>query len=276
MTSDGMPRSPLKVAAAQLESAPGDLDANVAAAAGSVTEASARDVRVVVLPELFLPGYHPPTWAGDQTCDVVADEDGNVHDVRLDPLRQSASRVSAVVVGAAVRADGRRYLSSLVVWPDGRVVEAYRKQFLCGPHEHEAFTAGERGGAIEVDGWRLALAICYDGCFPEHARAAAVDGAHAYLCSAAYLAGSDHRRDLYYRARALENGMFVAMADAVGGPAPWTFGGGSAVYDPEGRPLAQAEGGRPGLVVADLDPTLLATTRSEHPMLADLLASRGS
>jgi predicted amidohydrolase len=267
----------LNVAAAQLESVPGDLGANVAAAARSVTEASARGVRVVVLPELFLPGYHPPTWAGDGSCDVLADEHGNVQDERLDPLRESASGVSAVVVGAAVRAaDGRRHLSSLVVWPDGRVVEAYRKQFLCGPHEQETFAAGDRGGAIEVDGWRLALAICYDGCFPEHARAAAVDGAHAYLCSAAYLAGSDHRRDLYYRARALENGMFVVMADAVGGPAPWTFGGGSAVYDPEGRPLARAEAGRPGLVVAELDPTLLAATRSEHPMLADLLASRGS
>jgi predicted amidohydrolase len=270
-----MPTSPLRVAAAQVESVPGDLVANVVSAARSVTEASARDVRVVVLPELFLPGYHPPTWADEGSC-VVADEDGNVEDERLDPLRESASGVSVLVVGADVMAaDGRRHLSSLVVWPDGSVVEAYSKQFLCGPHEQETFTAGESGAAIEVDGWRLALAICYDGCFPEHARAAAVDGALAYLCSAAYLARSDHRRDLYYRARALENGMFVVLADAVGGPAPWTFGGGSAVYDPEGRPLAQAVGGTPDLVVAELDPALLTATRSDHPMLADLLALRG-
>jgi len=250
--------------------------ANVALATRIVTEASARDVRVVVLRELFLPGYHPPTLADDESCDVVADPAGEVHDARLDSLRDSASGVGAVVVGAAVRgADGRRYLSSLVVWPDGRVVEAYRKQFLCGASEQELFSPGERGAAIEVEGWRLALAVCYDGCFPEHARAAAVDGAHAYLCSAAYLAGSDHRRDLYYRARALENGMFVALADAVGGPSPWTFGGGSAVYDPEGRPLAEAERGRTDLAVAELDPALLAKTRSEHPMLADLLELRG-
>ena len=50
------------------------------------------------------------------------------------------------------------------------MVAGYDKQHLCGPDEHELFIPGERGATLVVDGWRLGLGICYDGCFPEHAR----------------------------------------------------------------------------------------------------------
>ena len=78
------------------------------------------------------------------------------------------------------------------------------------------FTPGDHGASIRVDGLELGLSICYDGCFPEHARAAAEDGAVAYLSSSAYFAGAEHRRDLYYAARAVENGMYVVFAGLTG------------------------------------------------------------
>lgn len=277
MSTGSWPAAPLRVAVGQAESVPGAVADNAGTAARLVTAAAERSARVVVLPELFLPGYHPPTLAADSGTDVHADEAGAVDDRRLDPLRDSAAAADVVVVvGAAVRApDGARYLSSLVVRPDGSVREEYRKQFLCGPEERSLFAAGRQGADLQVDGWVLALAVCYDGCFPEHARAAALRGAHAYLCSAAYLTGSGHRRDLYYRARAVENGMFVALSDAVGGPAPWTFGGGSAVHDPEGRPLVRAAAGQQDVVVAELDPLLQQQTRRDHTMLSDLRTAGG-
>ena len=274
-TERHLPTPTLRVAAAQAEAVPGALSHNASTGAELVDRATANGARLVVLPELFLPGYHPPTLAADpRATDVVAAPDGSVDDVRLDALRHSASRANAVVVvGAAVRAsDGRRHLSALVVQPDGAVREAYRKQYLCGTEERSLFDAGSAGSAVTVDGWVLGLGICYDGCFPEHARAAALAGAHVYVCPSAYLVGSGHRREIYYRARAVENGMFVVLADAVGGPSPWRFGGGSAIYDTEGRPLAQATEGVSAVVVADLDLDLLTATRQTHTMLADLAA----
>jgi predicted amidohydrolase len=113
------------------------------------------------------------------------------------------------------------------------------------------------------------LGICYDGCFPEHGRAAAADGAHGYLCPSAYLAGSQHRRDVYYAARALDNTMYVVFANLVDGDPPWRFNGGSAVYDPEGRPLVRAPDDGEAVVAAVLDPAEVARVRAEHPMLAD-------
>ncbi|MGR6320940.1 carbon-nitrogen hydrolase family protein [Micromonospora soli] len=270
-----LPARPLTVAAVQATPVPGDVAGNAGAAARLVGRAG--DARVVLLPELYLPAYHPPTLAADPTgTDVAADPDGRVDDPRLDPLRVAArDGGTTVVVGAAVRhPDGRRTISALVVDPTGGVRAAYDKQQLWSG-ERELFDAGRRGATLLVDDWRLGLGICYDGCFPEHGRAAADDGAHGYLCPSGYLAGSAHRRDLYYAARALDNTMYVVFANAVDGADPWRFNGGAAVYDPEGRPLARGADTGEDVLVATLDPAALAATRAAHTMLGDRLPDQG-
>ena len=265
------PAAPLTVAAAQAGPAPGDVAANAALGADLVRRAGA--ARVVVLPELFLSAYDPATLyqLDVSMTHVTADETGTVADPRLDPLRAAAGdHASVVVVGAAVaQADGRRTCSSLVVTPSGTVVVAYDKQNLWGPDERALFTPGSQGATLEVDGWRLGLGVCYDGCFPEHGRAAAAAGAHAYLCPAGYLAGSQHRRDIYYAARALDNTMYVVFANSVGPVGELEFNGGAAVYDPEGRTLVRAADEGEAVVTALLDPAELERVRSRHTMLVD-------
>lgn len=270
---------PLRVAAIQAEPVPGDVAGNAVAAARLVDRAAGEGARVAVLPELFLPAYHPPTLRADPSTDLTADAPGGpIDDARLDPVRTVArERAVVVVVGAAVRyADGRRTCAAVVVGRDGVAAAAYDKQHLWGPDENALFTPGDAGAAVEVDGWRLGLAVCYDGCFPEHGRAAAAAGAYGYLCPSGYVEGSAHRRDLYYAARALDNTMYVAFANAVGGAAPWRFNGGAAIYDPQGRPVARAADEGEAVVVATFDPAELERTRAAHSMLADRRADQGS
>ncbi|WP_234591493.1 carbon-nitrogen hydrolase family protein [Micromonospora sp. MH99] len=271
------PTAALTVATVQATPVPGDVAGNAAAAAELVRHAAGQGARVVVLPELYLCAYHPPTLAADPVgTDVAVDPAGVVADARLDPLRDAARTAgSTLVVGAAARhPDGRRTIAALVVDRAGTIRVGYDKQQLWGD-ERELFTPGGRGATLLVDDWRLGLGICYDGCFPEHGRAAALDGAHAYLCPSGYLAGSEHRRDLYYAARALDNTMFVVFANAVGGSDPWRFNGGAAIYDPQGRTLARGADEGTAVLVATLDPAALADTRSAHSMLADLLPGQG-
>ncbi len=258
----------LRVAAAQAESVPGDVERNVAMAVALVESAARDGARVVVLPELFLTGYAPEAWTHDQA--VTAD------DPRLRPLRDAAAEQRVVVVaGAAVRrAAGTTTLSLLVVDPAGEVDAAYDKQHLFSD-ERAFFTAGDHGASIVVDGWELGLGVCYDGCFPEHAAAAARDGASAYLCPSAYYTGSEHRRDLYYPARALDNGMYVVFAGLTGRCGEHDFNGGSAVYDPEGRPLARTGDEIGAVVVADLARAEVERVRAEHPMGRERLADLG-
>ncbi|MFG2050274.1 carbon-nitrogen hydrolase family protein [Micromonospora sp. NPDC048935] len=272
-----VPTAPLTVATVQATPTPGDVAGNAVAAAHLVRRAGELGARVAVLPELFLCAYHPPTLAADPAgTDVAADPAGDVADPRLDPLRVAAREagVTALVGAAARHPDRRRTIAALMVDRAGAVRVGYDKQQLWGS-ERDLFSAGDRGATLLVDDWRLGLGICYDGCFPEHGRAAALDGAHGYLCPSGYLTGSEHRRDLYYAARALDNTMFVVFANAVGGVDPWRFNGGAAIYDPQGRALARGADEGTAVLVATLDPAELAATRSAHSMLADRLADQG-
>ena len=91
---------------------------------------------------------------------------------------------------------------------------------------------------------------------------------HYFPSKQAYFAGAEHRRDLYYAARAVENGMYVVFAGLTGRCGSRDFSGGSAVYDPEGRALVRL-GTEPGVAVADLDTDVVDATRARHTMLVD-------
>lgn len=257
----------LRVAAAQSASVPGEVAVNVASAVELVTEAAERGARVVVLPELFLTGYDPDTWTHEAGLEL--------DDPELEPLTDvAAARSVVVVVGAAVRrALDATTLSALVIDGAG-VVATYDKQHLCGP-ERDFFTPGSGGTSLVVDGWDLGVGICYDGCFPEHARAATADGAQAYLCPAAYYAGGEHRRDLRYAARALDNGIYVVLAGLTGTCGSGVFTGGSAVYDPEGRTVTRVQQESPAVVVADLDGAEVLRAQAANPVEDDRLDALG-
>ena len=260
----------LTVAAVQAEAVAGDVAANAATAARLTIDAAGRGARLAVFPELFLPAYAMKTLAADRTLDVVPDDDGSVDDARLHAVAAAARDTgTAVLVGASVRRGDRRTISLLLADGTGRIRAVYDKQHLWAEAEQSIFVRGTRATTIDVDGWALALGVCYDGCFPEHGRLAALDGADGYLCPSAYLVGSEHRRDLYYAARALENTMYVVFTNVVGAADGDEFNGGTAVYAPDGRAVTRADDRSEAVVVAALDRSDLLRIRATHRMLAD-------
>lgn len=241
----------LRVAIGQFAAVLGDVEANVDTAVRATYAAEAADV--LVLPEMFLTGY---------TAGPI--EPVSPDDPRLEPLGEAVAQTGTIVfVGAPLPGPT---ISLLAAAP--QPVRVYDKINLSGD-EKRHFRRGETPAVLDVLGWSLGLGICYDGCFPEHARRLAWAGAEATLYSVAYFAGSEHRRDLYYRARALDNGMYVAVAGLTGRCGDAAFTGGSAIYDPEGRELVRVPDGEQGVVMADLDPSEVFHTRAAHPLLAD-------
>ena len=258
-------KKPLRIAVAQFDAVSGDFAANAAEHVRLIEEAAAREVQLVVFPELSLPGY-----AGDLLDSAPArclvEPDGP----ELAPIRAAcrAGKVAAVV-GLCLGAESGMTLSMLVLDRHGEVQLRYDKRHLDGP-EKTWFVPGSSDRMIEIDGWRLGLGICYDSSFPEQARALALQDADAYLVSGAFPLGeSDHRRSIYFPARALENTLFVAFANYVGDHAGLRYCGQSALYGPDGRVLADASPAAPGLAVVDFDPEALQQIRSKLQMLKD-------
>ena len=254
----------LRVASAQAVAEPGDIQRNVATAVRLISEASAQGAALVVFPELFLCCYDLGLLRRDpDRCDIGPD------DGRLDPLRDACRATStAAVVGASIRAAGTRTISALVIDGAGEVVGRYDKQHL-DHTELDLFRPGQTAGAVDIAGWKLAFGICYDATFPEHARAAALAGAHGYLCP------SSHReRSVVHAARAFENTMYVALSNHLGEADGRRLCGHTAIYDPEGRIVADAGADEEGLAVANFDPAVLADVRARSPMLQEVSALR--
>ncbi|GJF27999.1 carbon-nitrogen hydrolase [Kitasatospora sp. NE20-6] len=262
----GLPASPLRIAVAQTPVVPLDVAANTATAAALVRRAAAEGARLLLLSELFLTGYEPAAIAADPDTLTVAPGDP-----RLAPLAAACAETgTAVVVGAPVRdaGTGALHIAALVLDGTGRLAAVYRKEFATPNERAAGFSRGAGGSTVELDGWRLGLGVCWDSGFPEHARAAALDGAHAYLVGALFGTGPGaHQRRTVFPARALDNTLYVLLANHVGAAGPYTGCGGSAVWGPDGYLLAEAAEDAPGLLTVTLDPAVLAGARADDPVL---------
>ncbi|MGK4584137.1 carbon-nitrogen hydrolase family protein [Kitasatospora sp. HPMI-4] len=262
-----LPTAPLTVATAQTALTPLDVAANAATAAGLVRRAADGGARLLLLSELFLTGYELAAIAADPDRLAVGSDDP-----RLDPLVTAcAGTGTSVVVGAPVRDPdtGLLHIAALVLDGSGRLATAYRKQFTT-PSERAAGFAPSAGGGctVRLGDWRLGLGICWDSGFPEHARAAALDGAHAYLVGALFGTGSGTRQlRTLFPARAMDNTMYTVLANHIGPSGPYVGCGRSAVWGPDSTLLADAGDAAPGLVTAVLDPGHLARARDEEPVL---------
>ena len=254
------------LAIAAVQSTPVFLDraATLAVVVDQIEQAAAGGARLVVFPEAFVTGYDDTVFAGPlPRADDLS---------WASPLQRTVDATGVVVVlNTALDHGDRRALTNVVLAPRRAPWIAYDKQHLHAS-ERDTFSAGPGGASLTLDGVEIALSVCYDANFPEHAGQAAVDGAHVYVNSGAYFPGGAHRRDLHHAARALDNGMYVVFAGLVG--APSEFIGGSAVFDPLGRRVAHVES-REGLAVADVDLSVLTAVRADQRMWTDRRRSLG-
>ncbi|MFJ8308570.1 MULTISPECIES: carbon-nitrogen hydrolase family protein [unclassified Streptomyces] len=260
-----LPSQPLRIAAAQAQAVSGEVEVNAAVVARMVRAAGDGGARVVVFPEKFLSGYEPELIRADpERCAVRPD------DPRLAPMTEAcrASGVTAVV-GAAVQDGGELLVSALVIDGTG-VVGRYDKQALFKA-ERAFYRQGRAGATLEVGGWRLGLGVCYDSGFPEHARAAALDGCHAYVVGALFSEGNGyHESRIWFPARAFDNTVYAVLSNHIGITGGWRTCGSSAVWGPDGRVVAEAGLTDEELVFADLLPERLRAAREAEPMLRDL------
>jgi len=225
-------REPLTIAVAQPVCRPGDVAANVTTHAQAIRAAKAR---IVVFPELSLTGYElgAPALAPD--------------DPRLAPIVEACAATGSVaLVGAPIADDaGAEHIAILAIDRTGARV-TYHKMWL-GAAECDRFTPGTTPGVLELDGWRLGLAVCKDAGVPQHWAETAALGIHAYLAGSVKTPDEGDVQDERARGAATEHGIWVAVASGAGrnGGEYDPAAGRSAIWAADGTVVARA-GDHPG------------------------------
>jgi predicted amidohydrolase len=219
----------MHVTLAQLAPRPRDVRANVARVRELVAASAGSDL--VVLPELFLPGYEL------RAVDELAVELGGPE---VTELRKAAGEAgTGVVVGLAERLDGGVANSAVCIDPGGELAGVYRKTHPFG-EERDTYAVGEELVTVQLGGRVLGLMICFDMEFPEVARALADRGADVLVTISANSPPFELDHDVFARARALENGLPHVYVNRVGEENGLPFSGGSMALDPDARVLAEA------------------------------------
>ena len=187
-------------------------------------------------------------------------------------LSELAARFKVTVVGGmfeSIPGDHLIYNSAVVVNPARGLVGAYHKRHLFdafGEIESERFRAGHEDPLlVDIDGFKVAVVICYDIRFASFIERAADAGAELLLAPAAWVAGplKEEHLSVLARARAIDNTMYVAVGGQIGA----SYTGRSVIVDPLGvvlAGLADAE----GFALAEVLRERLQAARARLPVLA--------
>jgi predicted amidohydrolase len=137
-----------------------------------------------------------------------------------------------IVAGLLERAGPLVYNTAVLIGSDGKLAGKYRKTSLTRGEIDNGLMPGTEFPVFETRFGKLGLMVCYDGFFPEVARQLRLRGAEVIAFP---VAGCNPRLAV---ARACENHVFLVSSTYSDAAKNWMI---SAVYDCEGRVLAQAK-----------------------------------
>jgi len=210
--------------------------------------------RMLVAPELFLPGYNCARIA------ALAQPRGGPWHRRLAALARETG--CGVTLGYAEAAQGRLWNAAVSFDRRDSEIAHYRKLQLYGAREAALFAPGSGYVRFDLEGTPAALLICYDIEFAPHVAALAAAGVRLLLVPTANMQPFGHVARLTVPAMAVNHGVTIAYANYCGTEGDLHYCGGSVLVGPDGAVLAQAGQGA-ALLVAELataiDQALLST-----------------
>ncbi|MEY2497769.1 MAG: omega-amidase [Verrucomicrobiota bacterium] len=254
----------MKVAAAQIACALGDIEANVRKMREFCGRAREAGVELIVFPELADTGYSMP---------VIQTEAKPWTEGAVPALQKMAKEFSLIIVsGVSERSGPVIYNSQVFIDANGSLAASYRKThlFAVAPGDESAcFAYGDAFVSVAAAEFRFGLSICYDLRFPEVYRALAVEHeANVLINSSAWpLPRVEHLRTLAI-ARAIENQCYMILSNRVGEDAGVSLCGMSAIVDPHGITLALGSTDREELIEAEISKETIAAVRDKMPVFA--------
>lgn len=210
--------------------------------------------RLIVLPETFSTGFTMNPWEAPEHMDGET----------VAWMLARAQTLDAVITGSLIMKLDEGYVNRMI-WakPDGEFAFYDKRHLFRFGGEHHHYTSGNKRVVVEIDGWRVALFICYDLRFPVWSRNRLDYDVAVYVAN--WPTARQYAWDTLIRARAIENQSYVLAANRLGDdPVGNTYSGGSGIFDFLGQPMVDCGDGMM-IAQASLSMSLLGEFREAFP-----------
>jgi NAD+ synthase (glutamine-hydrolysing) len=264
----------LKLALAQINTKLGNIQANLEKHLALAQQASRDGMDLLVFPELSLTGYVLQDLVPSLSCRPVPDDP--VFAQLLD-----ASRAIDLMVGFVDEDTRHRFYIASAYLSRGNVLHVHHKVYLPTYglfDEGRFFAPGDSVRAFDTRFGRFGMLICEDFWHASPPYLLWLDGADVLLFQSASpgrgLNGEPKLESSAWvehtnRAYAGLFTAFVAHANRSGFEDGLNFWGGSTVFDPDGKLVAQGPYFEEAVTSAEMDLNQLHRTRARMPLLRD-------
>ena len=217
----------------------------------------------LVLPELFTTGYH-----NKDKMKILAED---INGATVEMLKRIV-RQYGIALAAGSFIENRKGIihnTSLAIDRKGSLVGAYRKTHLFTVlKEDNLLSPGNEIDAFRIEKITAGTLTCFELRFPEIARKLTLQGAQILFCPVEWSHPKSEILFTLARARAIENQVFLALANIVGRNGGLDFCGGSMVIAPDGTVLARGSEDKEEIIDAEIDLRLVSIYRKQLPALS--------
>ena len=263
----------------------GSIEKNLKYYSKKIREASKKNVKLIVLPELFLWDYFP-VKEDKKNFDLAITIDSK----EVKHFRNLAKELKIVLTLPIFEksTDGKFYNSVLVIEKTGEIIGHYRKLHIPydpGFYEKFYFTPGDKGYVVcNTSIGKIGVLICFDQWFPEAARACALKGAELIIYPTAI--GWDENEPCrglrpqvlkkeqleawinINRSHAIANNVYVLVVNRVGQEKHLNFWGKSFVCNPYGKIICEC-GNNEEMSFCDINFDLIKDCRKVWTFIRD-------
>lgn len=266
----------MKVALAQLDSIPGNLEANLAKHLEWTRRAIEQGAELIVFPELSL--------SGDKLGPDIPDVGIVRNDERLNDLADLSRKID-IVVGLVERGTRNLYnrYNAAFYYAQGQLIYRHRKLFLVNYavfEEGKHYVPGNNLQAFDSRLGRVSILLCNDAWHASAPYIAALDGAALLVIPASSARGtlSDYL-DIpaawghMNRAYSAMMGFYTVFVNRVGkrvdAHGEYPYWGGSEIIGPKGEEIVKAPFDEEELLLGEIDMGAVAEQRFKAPLLRD-------
>lgn len=247
----------LTIGLAQLKSVLLNKEGNLERAISTIKYCREKQVDYVLFPELFLTGY-----SIDGYVETMAESlEGEANDLLCKVAKECNV---GIIMGFAEKHKHEYYNSAVFIEKNGLISGVYRKAHLF-EWEKNSFIPGEEAPIIETAKGKIAMMMTFDAEFPEMARIYALKEAELIMVLSAHFVPYQMHHRIMLRARALENQLFIAVANKIGLEENSIYFGESAFISPRGDFLNKIEHTEK-IIIESIDLSLVHKTREQLPM----------